>query len=294
MGEIAKGQRDGAALGCRPMPAHLVELGQGVFALVDPATRFGYSNVGLVIDADGLTIVDTTATPDRGEAAKRQIIELTAQLELPIKRVVLTSSRIPFTGGGSAFWAAAFYGTEATSDQLDAPPNPPAFRRLLPDFALAYPDDFATRPVTHTVSEAAWLSPAAMALPLQGESQANLVLRVEGAGVVFAGALASFGVTPLAYDANPVAWIESLDAIRDLEPTVIPGHGPPGGAADVNDLIGYLTACVEADGDPNRVPSGPWDRWSDRRFDVVNVERAALLARGVDEIPQSMFVLLGL
>jgi cyclase len=276
------------------MPAHLVELGQGVFALVDPANRFGYSNVGLVIDNDGLTIIDTTATPDRGESAKQEIIQLTAQLELPIKRVVLTSSRIPFSGGGNAFWAAAFYGTETTSDQLDAPPNPPAFRRLLPDFALAYPDDFTTRPVTHTVTEPAWLSAAAMAVPLQGESLANLVLRVEGAGVVFAGALACFGVTPLAYDANPAAWIESLEAIRALEPTIIPGHGPPGGAADVADLIGYLTACIEADGDPARLASGPWDGWSDRRFDAVNVERAASMARGIDEIPQSMFALLGL
>ncbi len=276
------------------MSAHLVELGQGVFALADPARRFGHTNVGLIIDGDGLTVVDTTATPERGETARQQILELTAHLELPIKRVVLTSSRIPFSGGGNAFWASAFYGTEVTSDQLDAPPNPLAFRRLLPDFALSYDDDFSTRPITHTVSEAAWLSGAAFALPASGESAANLAVRVEGAAVVFAGALASFGVTPLAYEANVAAWIETLDGLRQLEPTIIPGHGPPGGDADVRDLIDYLTACVEADGDPSRIPPGPWDRWSDRRFDAVNVERAAGLARGIDEIPQAMFELLGL
>lgn len=276
------------------MTANLVELNRGVFALVDPIGRFGYSNVGLVIDADGLTIVDTTATPDRGERARRQIIDLTAHLDIPIKRVALSSSRIPFSGGGDAFWAAGFYGTEVTSDQLDAPPSPQAFRRLLPDFAVAYTDDFTTRPITHTVSEGAWLSAAAFALPLPGESAANLAILVEGAGVVFAGALASFGVTPLGYEADPTAWIESLELLRTLGPTVIPGHGPPGGAADMADLIGYLTACIEADGDPARIPSGPWDRWSDRRFDAVNVERAAMLRRGIDEIPRSMFALLGL
>jgi cyclase len=276
------------------MTANLVELGQGVFALVDPANRFGYSNVGLVIDVDGLTVIDTTATPARGERIRHRVIELTAHLELPIRRVVLTSSRIAFAGGGNAFWAAAFYGTEATSDQLDAPPNPQAFRRLLPDFANDYPDDFTTRPITHTVAEEAWLTGAALALPLPGEAPANLAVRVEGAGVVFAGALASFGVTPLAYEADPVAWIESLEALRRLEPTVLPGHGPPGGDADLADLIGYLTACVEADGDPARFARGPWDRWADRRFDAVNVERAAMLARGIDEIPQAMFDLLGL
>ena len=276
------------------MTANLVEIDRGVFAFVDPSSRFGYANVGLVIDDDGLTVFDTTATPERGEAVKQQIIELTAQLELPIKRVVLSSSRIPFSGGGNAVWAAGFYGTEVTSDQLDAPPNPQAFRRLLPDFALAYDQEFTTRPVTHTVAEPAWLSAAAYAVPLAGESAANLALRVEGAGVVFAGALASFGVTPLAYDANPVAWIESLEQLRTMGPTVIPGHGPPGGDPDLVDLIDYLAACIEADGDLERLPSGPWDRWSDRRFDPINVERAALVSRGIDEIPRSMFALLGL
>ncbi len=273
---------------------NLVELATGVFALVDPTPRFGHSNVGLVIDGDGLTIFDTTATPSGGERVRQQVLELTAALELPIRRVVLSSSRIPFSGGGQPFWAAAFFGSDATSDQLDAPPNPQAFRRLLPDFALSYPDDFATRPITHTVSDAAWLTSAAYALPLEGESAGNLVLRLEAAGVVFCGALASFGVTPLAYDANLLAWIASLRQLLELGTTFIPGHGPPGGTGDIEDLIGYLTQCIEAKGDPGRIGPGPWDGWTDRRFDPINVERAALLANGRDEIPQSMFALLDL
>ncbi len=276
------------------MDMNLVELGQGIFAYIDPIKGFGHANVGLVIDADGLTVFDTTATPDRGYRVRQEILGLTAELALPIKRVVLSSSRIPFSGGGRPFWAAAFYGTEVTSDQLDAPPNPLAFRRLLPDFAASYPDDFTTRPVTHTVSEAAGLTAAAQVIPLPGESGLNLVMRLEAAGVVFAGALAGFGVTPLLYDANPVSWIESLDGLLELGSTVVPGHGSPGGAADVADLVGYLTACVEAGGRPDGIAPGPWDHWADRRFDAVNVERASMLAAGIDEIPQAMFALLGL
>jgi hypothetical protein len=67
---------------------NLVELDQGVFAYVHPNPRFGYSNVGLIIDADGLTVFDTTATPNSGDQVKQAMVELTAQLELPIKRVV--------------------------------------------------------------------------------------------------------------------------------------------------------------------------------------------------------------
>lgn len=273
---------------------HLVELGQGVFAWIHPVPRFGDSNVGLVIDADGLTIIDTTATPAQAAAVRNAIETLTAELGLPIKRVVLTSSRIAFSGGSKVFWQSGFYGTETASDQLDLPPNPDAFRRLLPDHHDAYPDDFTTRAVTHTVDEPAWLTGAAYGLPLPGEAASNLAVHVDGANAVFAGALATFGVTPLAYDGDLVSWIDSLEQLRALAATVVPGHGPAGGRADVGDLIDYLTACIEARGDHRSIPAGPWDTWSDRRFDEVNVERAAKLAQGDPTIPESMFRLLGL
>ncbi len=273
---------------------HLIELGQGVFAWTHPAPQFGDSNVGLVIDADGLTIIDTTATPQRGAAIRHAIEGLTAELELPIKRVVLTSSRVPFSGGGAAFWQAGFYGTEASSDALDAPANPEAFRRLLPHLEGAYDDEFSTRPITHTVAEPAWLTGAAYGVPLPGESPANLAVHVESAGVVFAGALGSFGVTPLAFDGNPLAWIESLASLLTMADTIVPGHGPPGGAADVEDLIGYLSACIDAEGDVAALASGPWETWTDRRFDRVNVERAARMASGDAGVPTAMYELLGL
>lgn len=273
---------------------NLVELGQGVYALVDPVRGFGHSNLGLVIEPDGLTIIDTTATPAQAARTALRITELTTELALPIKRVILTSSRVAFSGGSGQFWSAAFYGSEVTSDHLDQPPNPEAFRRLLPELAASYPDDFETRPITHTVSEAAWISGAVYGVLLPGESAMNLVAVVPSADVVFAGALACFGVTPLAYDAYPEAWVDSLGRLTALASTVVPGHGMPGGRADVDDLVWYLEAIGRAQGDPERLESGPWDTWSDRRFDAVNAERTAALGRGVDEIPQAMFELLGL
>ncbi len=275
------------------MVMNLVELDRGVIAFTDPNPRFGRSNVGLVIDADGLTVFDTTATPTNGAAVHRSIVELTAELELQLKRVVLSSSRIPFSGGGQPFWAAGFYGTEVTSDQLDAPPNHDAFRRLLPEHAVSYGNDFVTRPITHTVSEPAWLTPAALALPLPGESAANLVLQLPAANVVFAGALGSFGVTPLLHDGYPTAWIESLQHLSELGSIVLPGHGPPGGPADIADLIGYLEAIIAADGAVERMAPGPWDTWTDRRFDPINIERASALERGIDEVPVALLQMLG-
>ena len=273
---------------------NLVELGPGVYAFVHPAPRYGDSNVGLVIDADGLTIIDATATPDRASGVERQVKDFAGELGLPLRRVVLTSSRIPFSGGSEVFRLAAFYGAEATSVQLDAPVNVEAVRALLPHLAGAYHEEFTTRPITHTVAEPAWLTPACLGVPLRAEAPSNLVVQVPGADAVFAGAVCSFGVTPLGFDGDPAAWAASLDGLAELGRTIVPGHGPVGGHADLAELRAYLAACVAADGAVDRLGSGPWDSWANPEFHPVNVERAARLAREDDSVPDSLLALLGL
>ncbi len=212
----------------------------------------------------------------------------------PIRRVVLTSSHIEYVGGTEQFWAAAFYGRSQTSEHLDQPVDPAVLRRLLPDHAAEYTDEFTTRPVTHTVDEAAWLTPAIHLVPLGGEMVENLVVQAPGAGVVFAGALASFGVTPQVFDGDPAAWADSLDELVGLGDTIVPGHGLPGGEPELRVLQDYLRACVDADGDPAAIPPGPWDDWTDRDNDEINCERAAMLARGEFGPPPSMLRRLGL
>ncbi len=234
------------------------------------------------------------ATPDLAAAADAEIADLTAELGLRLKRVVLTSSRIPFTGGSTIFWRAAFYASEPVSDQLDQPVNPGIVSRLIPQHAGSYHPDFVTRPVTHLIGESALLTDAAIVQLLEGEGPLNTIVRVPAADAVFLGALGSFGVSPLAFDGDPAAWADSLDVIAELGQTFVPGHGLPGGPAELRDQAAYLRACVAADGDPSAIVAGPWDRWTDRRFDAINTERAARLARGDRSTPKAMFELLGL
>ena len=42
------------------------------------------------------------------------------------------------------------------------------------------------------------------------------------------------------------------------------------------------------------IPPGPWDTWLERERDAINVERAALLARGDDRIPDAMLRAIGM
>jgi hypothetical protein len=64
-----------------------------------------------------------------------------------------------------------------------------------------------------------------------------------------------------------------------------------GGPADVEALHDYLAACVAGS-----IPPGPWDSWTCRERDEVNIERAAMLAAGEapTSMPTSMLRMLGL
>ncbi|MCP5025590.1 MAG: MBL fold metallo-hydrolase [Actinomycetia bacterium] len=270
--------------------AELVTLAPGVSVWIQTPLGAGQPNAGVVVDADGITIIDSLATPRQARALGRAL----EGFDTPIRRVVLTSSHIEYAGGTEQFWAAAFYGRTQTSEHLDQPVDPAVLRRLFPDHAAEYTDEFATRPITHTVDRTAWLTPATHLVPLDGEMAENLVVQVPGAGVVFAGALASFGVTPLVFDGDPAAWAEALDEVLEMGDTIVPGHGPPGGEPEVRALQTYLRECADAEGDPGAIPPGPWDDWTDRDNDEINCERAAMVARHEQGPPQSMLRRLGL
>lgn len=266
----------------------LQNVATGVFAWVgEPAGR-GVANVGVVVEADGITVIDTMIGGARTEAGASAI----EALGPPVRRVVLTSSHVPYVGGLGRFRLAAVYGTRQISAHLDQPPNVEGYRHLYPDIAHEF-DDMSARAVSHVVTDAAWLTPAVIAVPTAGQIEQNLVVQVPGAGVVFAGAMCSFGVTPLAFDGDPAAWADALDAIAGYGEIIVPGQGAIGTRADVAALQDYLRACVDANGDPRRLGAGPWDRWACREFDVVNVERAAMLADGDRGVPPSMLALLG-
>lgn len=269
-------------------PASLTALVPGVYAWLEEPHTIGRPNAGVVIDQDGATVVDTLMVPSQSAPFAAAVSELGR----PVPRVVLTSGHVEFAGGTSQFPLAAVYGSALTSDHLDQPPNIDAYKAFMPEFAEEF-EGLETRPVSHLVDSAVMLTPAVELIPVQGHTPDNLLVRVPAAGVLFAGGTCSFGVTPLAFQGNPALWAETLTAVAQLADTIVPGHGPVGSAAQVQELQAYLTACVEAEGDPDALPAGPWDRWADRHLDSINVERAYLLSQGDDRIPSSMLRAIG-
>jgi cyclase len=274
-------------------PLALQELADGVSAWIQPVGGTGVSNAGVIIDDDGITIVDTLMVRSQWEPFAAAV----AELGRPVKRVLLTHAHIDHVGGTQAFRNAMVLGSPATSALLDQPMPVDAYKAFMSTFADEFDDlaELGTRPVTHEVDGAASLTPRVELLTASGHTAGDLIVLVADADLCFAGDLCFFGVTPLAFQGDPVVWADTLDVIAELADVIVPGHGPVGGEAEVRELQAYLRACVNAHGDPDAIGTGPWDTWIDREDrDRINVERAALLAEGRDEMPGAMLRAIGL
>ncbi len=282
-------------MGDSPVPgpsAELVELADDVYVWLQRPASHDRANAGVIVDRDGLTVVDTLMVPS-------QVTPFAAALEafaVPVRRAVYTSSHIEFVGGSPAFWMAARYGRSQTSALLDQPANIDVLARLHPAAAAEFEalEEQPTRPVSHTVDVSAYLTESHLVVPTTGQMLENLMVLVPGPEILFAGAMCSFGVTPNAFDGDPAAWADALGDVADLAPTIVPGIGPVGGSDEVIALQAYLYACVDAEGDVTQIPAGPWDTWTDRHLDEINVERAAMLAAGDHGVPPTMLRRLGL
>jgi cyclase len=266
----------------------LDELADGVYAWIQPVGQSGVSNAGVVLDWDGLTVIDTLMVRSQWEPFAAAI----AVLDRPVKRVLLTHAHIDHVGGTQAFRNAMVLGSPATSELLDQPMPVEAYKTFFAAFADEFDDlaELGTRPVSHIVDDAAQLTPRIELLPASGHTAGDVMALVADCDVLFAGDLCFFGVTPLAFQGDPATWADVLDAVADLADVIVPGHGPIGSGAEVRDLQAYLRYCVAGS-----IPPGPWDEWTERaERDAINIERAAMLRAGDDGMPPTMLKAIGL
>ena len=273
-------------------PLTLHPIADGVYVWMQPGGESGVSNAGVVVDDDGVTVIDSLMVRSQWEPFAAAV----HALGRPIGRLVLTHAHVDHVGGSRAFPMAKVLGSAQTSELLEGTMPVDAYKSFMPAFADEFDDldELGTRQVTHIVTDAAFLTPRLEVLPATGHTSGDLMVLVEDCDVLFSGDLCFFGVTPLAFQGDPSTWADVLDAVAELAETIVPGHGPVGGATEVRELQAYLRHCVAAAGDVKAIPPGPWDRWLERDRDLINVQRAAMLAKGDDSMPPAMLEAIGL
>ena len=228
----------------------LHELADRVWVWLQPGGESGVSNAGVIADDDGLTIVDTLMVRSQWEPFAAAVKELGET----VKRVVLTHAHIDHVGGTTAFRNAMVLGSPMTSDA--ARPGD-AGRRVQELHARVRRGLRRARGARHPTrcrtssTDAAQLTTRVEVLPARGHTDGDLMVLVADADVLFAGDLCFFGVTPLAFQGDPAAWADVLDVVGELADTIVPGHGPIGGA-DRGRRAARLPAALRRGVDPAR------------------------------------------
>src|SRR4051794_39204278 len=158
-------------------------LADGVFVWLLAGGETGVANAGVIVEDDGLTVVDTLMVRSQWEPFAAAVGELGP----PVRRCVLTHAHIDHVGGTRAFPAAAVYATPATSWALDQPMPVDAYKVFMSAFAEEFDDlaEIGTRPVTHEVEGAASLTPRVELLTASGHTAGDLVVLVADVDVCF-------------------------------------------------------------------------------------------------------------
>src|SRR3954451_20885679 len=108
----------------------LHEIAEGVFVWLQPGGESGVSNAGVVVDDDGITVIDTLMVRSQWEPFAAAVRDLGG----PVRGVVLPHAHVDHVGGTKAFPAAAVYGSRQTSRALDQTMPLDAYKAFMPAF----------------------------------------------------------------------------------------------------------------------------------------------------------------
>ena len=134
----------------------LHELADGVYVWLQPGGESGVSNAGVIVDDDGVTIVDTMMVRSQWEP----FADAVKALDVPMRRIVLTHGHIDHVGGTKAFPHAGVFASPQTSAVLDQHMPIDAYRTFMSAFEEEFDDlaELGTRPATHLIDGAAYVN----------------------------------------------------------------------------------------------------------------------------------------
>ena len=266
-----------------------------MYAWLLPGGESGVANAGVVVDDDGITVIDTLMVRSQWEPFAAAV----AALDVPVRRTILTHAHIDHVGGTKAFPNAAIYGSQQTSDVLD---QRHADRRVQGVHARVRRGVRRPRGARHARGHpprrAAPRSSrrASRCCPRRGHTpKATCSCSSPTPTCASPATSASSASRRSRSRATPRCGPTCSTSVAELADMIVPGHGPRRRRGRGTRPAG-LPARVRRRRRRRAARSRPGrgTRWIERERDAINVERAALLARGDDVIPPSMLKAMGL
>jgi cyclase len=277
----------------------LYEVAAGVWAYLQLDGGWGWSNAGLITDANQSLLVDTlfdlNLTAEMLEAMRRA-----APAAERIDTVVNTHANGDHWYGNSLVGAAEIVASvKAAAEMLELPPSRFAeMMKAAPGrgesgafmVRIFGPFDFdgieASFPgLTFDGHLDLAVGDRQVSLIEVGPAHTagDVIVHLPDERVIFTGDILFHGSHPIVW-AGPVAnWIAACEQILALEPEiVVPGHGPLAGPAAVADLKGYFEymtvetrqrfdAGMSASDAARDIDVGPYAGWGEEERMVVNV-----------------------
>jgi glyoxylase-like metal-dependent hydrolase (beta-lactamase superfamily II) len=291
----------------------LHDLGNSVYAYLQPDGSWGWSNAGIVVDGDASLLVDTlydlTLTGDM-LAAMRGAIPAANHIDM----LVNTHANGDHCYGNQLVAGARIIASARTAEEmLEMPPERMAML-LKQAPALGTLGAFASRVFGAFDFENITLTPPNQTFEGQldlrvgakevrllevgpAHTRGDTLVYVPGDRVVFTGDILFIEGHPIMW-AGPVGnWIRACNTILDLDvETIVPGHGPLTDKPGVARLKGYweylldevrqrYEAGLSAQEAARDIPMDAYTAWSDGERLVVNVASIYRELSGQQEHP---------
>lgn len=276
------------------------EIGDDVFAYLQPDGSWGWSNAGLVVDGDRSLLVDTlfdlALTREMLAALRRAAPRATERFD----RLVNTHANGDHCHGNELVVGAEIIASTATAEEMAAegPEVLAGFKKAAPqmgeagEFFLHAFGAFEFEGITKTLPTRTF--DGELSLEVGGRrvelfevgpchTRGDTLVHVPDARTIYTGDILFIDGTPIMW-AGPVSnWVAACDRMlaMDLE-TIVPGHGPitdARGVRAVRDYLTYVTeqarvrfdaglGAIEAARD---IALADFDSWGDAERIVVNV-----------------------
>lgn len=295
----------------------LHELGNSLYAYLQPDGGWGWSNAGLVCDGDQTLLVDTLFDLHLTERMLSEMRRAVPGAER-IDTLVNTHANGDHCYGNELVNGARIVASERTAAEMSELP-PSGFAMLIEqapnlgkvgEFFLRCFGQFDFQGIelvlpTETFNAELTLRVGAKEVRLievgPAHTRGDTLVFVPAERILFSGDILFHGAHPIAW-AGPVSnWIEACDRILEMDVEVIvPGHGPLAEKPAVSELKAYFEYLYEqarqrhADGmDPvaaaRSIALDRWADWGERERLVVNVATIYRELSGISE-PESALV----
>ena len=245
------------------------------------------ANAGVIVGDRGVAVIDTLTAPLHAQALIAAIRRVT---DKPFTQVFLAHHHGDHINGTQYFEGAEIVSHPYCRDEIvkaaraggpalwpkrDGWANGTEPRRIVPPTTTF--DGRMTWHYGRTILELWPMVPA--------HTYGDIVAWLPQHKVMFAGDIGFFSVAPWCQNAHPSKWIDTCDAIARMDVrTIVAGHGPLGGQAELADMRDYLVrlksesrrrydAKMTAGAAAADIRLGKYDNWIGPERIVMDVQR---------------------